>query len=708
MFKYVKFLHRFNNTSLNDTTSHNQNGQVTIYNNPENTFVEADIQKYPLLFHKYLLGLSSYNTQIPYNVISSSNINKPYICHFHIHNINLYDEYIIYIDRIKHEFDVIITYNIGEKHIDNNVTVLQVENRGFDIGPKLCMLQFLVDKSINYECILFLHSQSDKDKRNQLFDPLIKNIARIKLVKSMIEVNKNLLGIFPNWCFKGKKVYVNNTYNPFKANHMYFNEILNFLNIGNRQHDFSAGNCMVLRRKIIDRIFNNYLKIFYNILNEKDSFDLNWYRIRHNLKIEPSPEFAYNHFKSSTSKIGNNFSLMKSQHSMPDGMIEHVFERIWLNVIKEMYGDYMILSSNNAIDNYKIKLNAIYFPQFHEIPENNKFWGKNFTEWTLLKPYQDKIKTSFGEIPIYKPHTDIGYYDLSVKETLLKQISIAKSYNINGFIIYHYWFNKDKIVMNRPLEYFLNNDIHFPFSISWANENWTKRWDGCNNDILLEQTYSDHLEHIRYLIPFFKRPNYIRNANNENIFYIYNISFIPNYEEMVTKWTLELDKHGLKIKIIGTNNSFTQNHANTINNTRYLFEPTLSGGYANMKTHDKENSWSYKELVNLYVQDKIVCPQPYPHFGLPLYWNNIVRRKDIRYDLARDFNMTELERFLYTLLAKIILRYKNRLDIENLQQYENFININAWNEWNEQAVLEPNNITGYLTLETIKNAIHDL
>jgi hypothetical protein len=393
---------------------------------------------------------------------------------------------------------------------------------------------------------------------------------------------------------------------------------------------------------------------------------------------------------------------------MSDGMIEHIFERIWLNIIVHLKGDYLILDEKNLYDLYNIKINAIYFPQFHKVSESDKFWGDNFTEWTLLEPYDDKIKTSFGEIPIYKPHSDIGYYDLSIKDTLLKQISIAKSYNINGFIIYHYWFNKDKIVLNKPLEYFLNDDIQFPFSISWANENWTRRWDGGNNEILLEQTYDDHLEHILYLIPFFKRPNYIRNANNENIMYIYNISFIPNYNTMIELWKLELDKHGLKIKIVGTNNTFKQNQTISITNTRYLFEPMLSGSLANFEVNSKENSWSYKELADLYLYDKISFTQKNPHFGLPLSWNNIIRKKNMNYHLTRDFSKKNLERFLCILLTKIILRYKNIINLKNLETYENFININAWNEWNEQAVLEPNNVTGYENLETINNIISDL
>ena len=671
------------------------------------TFNDTDIIKYPILFHKYLLGLSSPTTQIKYKIVNIANINKQQICHFHIHDIKHYADYLSYVNIIKDEFYIIITFNIGEiSTYDNTFTILQVENKGFDIGPKICMLQFLIDKSIDYDYILFLHSKSNISLRKLMFDTFVKSTSRVKLLKCIMETNKNIFGIFPDYCYKEHHKSI---HNAFLYNNAYFNEILSFLNIENKTKEFIALNMMILRKPVIDRIFSNNLNIFYNILNDKDSFDLNWYMFMNKLDNTQPPEFIYAHFKSSKNKIGNNLKIYKKSRSYPDGMIEHIFERIWLNIIKEIKGDFLILPKVNPIDKYNIKINAIYFPQFHEIPENNEFWGDKFTEWTLLKPYADKIKTKFGEIPIYKPHADIGYYDLGVKETMLKQISIAESYNINGFIIYHYWFSKDKIIMRKPLEYFLNEDINFPFSISWANENWTRRWDGGKNELLIEQKYNDHLEHILYLIQFFKRPNYIRNANNENIFYIYNISSIPNYDKMITTWDLELEKQGLKIKIIATNNGFKNNWSDKFKNTRYLFEPMVNALKAGFIINKLEHTWSYEELLKLYSDDdNIICTQEYPHFGLPLFWNNIVRMQNSLYQFSRDYSITSMERFLYVLLSKIMLRYKNIIDLERLPNYENFININAWNQWNEQAILEPNNITGYQTLEIIKNVVKEL
>lgn len=663
--------------------------------------------KHNNLFHKYYLNLVEKDTPIEYDVIQSILQTGKQICHLHIHNINLIDDYKYYIYNIILEYNLIITFNIGTiANLDSSITYLKVLNRGFDIGPKICVLHFIKTKKISYDYLLFLHSKTNLLLRKQMYDPLVKNFTRIKLISKLMTIQPTLMGIFPDWCFgnfnkQGILFSGKYEYDAYHSNNLYFNEILDYLNIKNRTKEFAAGNMMVLRKDVIDRIFNNNLEVFYNILNDIPSFDFNWFIHYNNLNKSISIKDAYDLYIHNSGP-GNNLPIMNTDKSMPDAMIEHVFERIWLNVIKELNGSYLILDSTNIIDKYKIKLNAIYFPQFHEIAENNEFWGDKFTEWTLLKPYKDTVSIGEEELSIYKPHTDIGYYDLGEKSTLLKQIDIANNYGINGFIVYHYWFNKDKVLMTKPLEYFLDRTLTFPFSISWANESWTRRWDGGNNDMLLKQSYDDHLEHIQYLIPFFKMPNYIRNSLGECIFYIYNISFIPNFIGMMNLWITELKKHNLKIKIINTNNSFIENKRTTLPNDIFFFEPMNSGHIMTTTKYNNSSIFDYKHLQKYYLQYKgNTC-----HFGLPLSWNNCVRKTE--FHIFKNFNMANLEDMLLILIAQNVLRYTNVLDIRVLHPYENFININAWNEWNEQAILEPNNITGYQTLETIRNIIREV
>src|SRR3954447_1517209 len=151
---------------------------------------------------------------------------------------------------------------------------------------------------------------------------------------------------------------------------------------------------------------------------------------------------------------------------------------------------------------------AFYLPQFHPIPENDEWWGQGFTEWTNVTRARALFRGH------HQPHlpADLGYYDLRLPETRALQASLAASHGIDGFCYYHYWF-KGRRLLERPFaDVLASGEPDFPFALCWANENWTRKWNGRDEDVLLAQDYSpaDDLEHIRALAPAFADKRYIR------------------------------------------------------------------------------------------------------------------------------------------------------------------------------------------------------
>ena len=310
-------------------------------------------KSYIYLFNKYNLNLSDPNLELSYKLMSRFNINKNNKNYVHIHCFNLseFDEYFKeYIDNLKKYFNIIITYSLNTLNIElDNFVILKIPNKGMDIGGKILMLQYLLDNKLEYKYIVFLHSKNDKKIRKRYFK-IIEDIENInKLLK-----DEKYDAIFPH--IKHFEKFDENFY----PNHNYLKDFYRFKNLQIKTNHFIEGNVMIFKNNLIDYLFTNNLKLLYNLLNDQYSFDINWVEWYYKI-YDTDKELVYNKFKKDK-LLGNNknnksdkiftldpeffIKMIKSpmiNYQFRDGMIEHSFERIYLNLIATLDLNYIMI-----------------------------------------------------------------------------------------------------------------------------------------------------------------------------------------------------------------------------------------------------------------------------------------------------------------------------------------------------------------------------
>ena len=196
----------------------------------------------------------------------------------------------------------------------------------------------------------------------------------------------------------------------------------------------------------------------------------------------------------------------------------------------------------------KARVIAFYLPQFHPIPENDKWWGKGFTEWTNV----GKAK------PLFKGHyqprvpADLGYYDLRMPEVREAQAEMAREAGVEGFCYWHYWFNSKKQLLERPFnEVLASGKPDFPFCLGWANHSWTnKSWEVGTRKVpeqtLMEMVYSEdeYVTHFYDVLPAFKDHRYIK-VDGKPLFLVWRPLNIPNPQHFVNLWNKLAQDNGL-------------------------------------------------------------------------------------------------------------------------------------------------------------------
>lgn len=325
--------------------------------------------QYPYLFHKVILNLVDVNKAITYDIKQKHQIKKKFLSHLHCYDISLFFQfYKSYFDIINEKTDIIITYCVGEINNDlkeKKVTVLKIKNKGMDIGGKFCMVDYLKTKKIDYSFILFLHSKTNNEIRKNWFDNIVLNL-------NMVNINDETIGgYFPECLFSGdnsnllwfdkiettKENFLNKLYKKNHYNELYFNEILKYLNLNeNSPTCFSGGNCYVLKKRVAEKLFLN--KIIYNILNFKTSFSYNWFKI--NYSLENNDILTLYEFKNQKNLCGNNLEYKTKNRTLPDCMIEHVFERLVFKVLEFFNLKLKFFTKKEKVKEFEFILNDLF------------------------------------------------------------------------------------------------------------------------------------------------------------------------------------------------------------------------------------------------------------------------------------------------------------------------------------------------------------
>lgn len=361
-----------------------------------------------------------------------------------------------------------------------------------------------------------------------------------------------------------------------------------------------------------------------------------------------------------------------------------------------------------------MKVISFYLPQFHQIPENDQWWGEGFTEWTNTK----KTKPLFNGHNQPRTPLNENYYDLTNPSARQWQAEIAKEYNIYGFCYYHYWFN-GKRLLEKPFNAVLESgNPDLPFCLAWANEPWTRSWDGKTRDILMNQSYGgkkEWKEHFDYLISAFLDPRYIK-IDGKPVFLIYRPSSIENCDEMLTYWDDLAKENNLSgIYYIRMLTSFDNTEVSKKFSADVEFEPMYTLGHDMPMIFNlykkarnliriiltKKFSISHTKLLNIIdyekVWERIISrkrnKETKTYYGAFVDWDN-TPRKGREGLIMKGASPEKFEKYFS---AQVERAYENNND---------FIFINAWNEWAEGTYLEPDKKNGFNYLEVIKKVIN--
>jgi lipopolysaccharide biosynthesis protein len=345
---------------------------------------------------------------------------------------------------------------------------------------------------------------------------------------------------------------------------------------------------------------------------------------------------------------------------------------------------------------------AYYLPQFYAIPENDRAHGVGFTEWDKVRQARPLFK---GHDQPRIPHKSLGYYSLDDVATLRKQAKIARSHGIDGLVFYHYWFHGKKL-LERPISLLSENpDIEIPFAMCWANESWTKRWDGGNAEMIVEQRYSlrDAAAFIEDLIPLFHDSRYIR-VSGRPVLFVYRTSQIPDLSDVVKCWRKLVQDSGLSspfLVAVDTDDPTIASDAGfdaLVERPLYRYgqelEELRTEKLSISEEHQLPEVFDYSDVANLFQQNRRQKSRLPLIPSVVVSWDVSPRHSRAGLILTnRDPH--EFSAWLQNAMER---------SAESFPEECRLVVVNAWNEWAEGAYLEPDSLHEFAFLEAVRDA----
>ena len=713
------------------------------------------------------------------------NYKKKILCICHNGNIDVFKKIEKYIENLMllNSFDIEITLfintinTIKEEEIEYikkkypYAKHIITDNFGFDIGSFFTILNICKQNNYEFDYVIKIHTKTSEIERDKLLKPLLGSINRIKIILDILNnENIGLIGSASATCYNYDKLAIHN------ENHLKY--LLKKYKISknyNESIQFIGGTMFWIKYDVLKKIFWNHdFNHIINELNTETSFDWNWYLcankkfINNQINNKEDAQKHYNEYglvKNLSPNIFHAIKFNSNSLKLRDGMIEHAYERFLSYAIEDYGYTQYFIQSESFLDTLNIKPLPIVFPQFHPIPENNKFWGEDFTEWTLL----NKVTHDYTNKSLIKPHSSLTNYNILDDTHIQFTENVLKQYSIPFLCYYHYWFKGHK-VMYEPIE--LIRDESKPninYCLFWANETWSSRWDGLENHILLKQEYgneNDWLEHINYLITFFKDPKYIK-INNKPLFFIYRPIDIPveTFNNMILLFNKQIKLSGFTgLHLIitynntsnfdtynsYTNNSlvsgvldFNPNYTNAKKFSSYqeiddnlIFEkdykndiiyneqiylsynldvknaidkkqvPSGKFHYENLSDAEKKTRIYKSNLADIIKCYELIENEPKKHncqlISTFMDWNNTPRRDINKIGIKPTIFLNASPNLFKNHLKKLIFKA-----IKEPNPDFNYILLNAWNEWNEQTCLEPSDLYGYKYIQAVKDVFSE-